>query len=48
VNESQDQNRIDRPGTAVRDAMLVSCIHCGTLHRPMHPLAFHPVCTACA
>jgi hypothetical protein len=28
--------------------MLVSCNRCGTLHPPMFPLAFHPVCAACA
>jgi hypothetical protein len=29
------------------EAMLVTCAHCGRLHAPATPLAFHPVCASC-
>lgn len=37
-----------RPNPAARDAMLVSCIRCGALHPPTHPLDFHPLCIGCS
>ena len=47
MREGQDEIAVARLDASARDAMLVSCIRCGTLHPPAHPLAFHPVCAAC-
>jgi hypothetical protein len=46
MSESQKQDGSDRARAS--EAMLVSCAHCGRLHAPNSPLAFHPVCAACA
>ena len=28
--------------------VLVSCVQCGRLHEPLHPMVFNPVCPTCA
>ena len=48
MRESHDDDASERFDAAAHDAMLVSCTRCGRLHPPAHPLAFHPVCAACA
>jgi len=48
MTEIQIDDGRGRPSPTPRDAMLVSCIRCGALHPPTHPLAFHPLCTACS
>ena len=48
MRESHNEDGVDRVNAAARDAMLVTCTRCHTLHPPTHPLAFHPVCTPCA
>jgi hypothetical protein len=47
MREGPDEIALARLDAAARDAMLVSCIRCGALHPPAHPLDFHPVCGAC-
>jgi hypothetical protein len=48
MRENQNEDGVHRLNAAASDAMLVTCSRCGTLHPPMLPLAFHPVCAACA
>jgi hypothetical protein len=48
MSESLKQEGSDRVRARASEAMLVSCAHCGRLHAPNSPLAFHPVCAACA
>jgi len=47
MRKSQNEDGVDRVNAAASDAMLVTCTRCDRLHAPTHPLAFHPVCTAC-
>lgn len=48
MKEHPKERGIRRPNAATIDAMLVTCSRCGRLHPPLTPLAFHPVCAACA
>jgi hypothetical protein len=48
MREAPNEDGVQRLNAASSDAMLVTCSRCGRLHPPMAPLAFHPVCTACA